>query len=140
MRGTILLHVCLLVAMMITGSAIAEVYLVGHANAPDKSLETETVERIFLGKKSRWSDGSKIVPVMLKAGVVHAAFIKKILDRDVSQFSTYWKQAVFTGRGLPPKSFETEAELIDFVSSTPGAVGYVSRKPRTDSLRVITVK
>jgi hypothetical protein len=37
---------------------------------------------------------------------------------------------VFTGKGIPPKSFDTEAELVDFVKTTPGAVGYVS--PRTD--------
>ena len=37
------------------------------------------------------------------------------------------KQAVFTGRGIPPQGFDDEAELAAYVAATPGAVGYVAR-------------
>lgn len=118
----------------------AEIYLLANKSVPDNALEKESIERIYLGKKSQWSNGAKIIPVILKSGVVHTSFVRKFLDRDVSQFSTFWKQAVFTGRGLPPKSFETEADLIEFISKTPGAIGYASYIPSSQSINRITVK
>lgn len=118
----------------------AEVFILVNNTVPDKSLEKESIERIYLGKKSQWSNGTRVVPVILKAGATHTAFVKKILDRDASQFSTYWKQAVFTGRGMPPKSFETEAELIDYVSTTPGAIGYASYIPTSKFVNRLFVK
>jgi len=118
----------------------AEIYILANPGVPDKSLEKESIERIYLGKKSQWSNGSRIIPVVLKSGSTHSAFVKKYLDRDASQFSTYWKQAVFTGRGMPPKSFDTEAELVEFVSETPGAIGYTSYLPSSKPVSRITVK
>ena len=33
---------------------------------------------------------------------------------------------MFTGKGNPPKSFDTEEALIDYVAKTSGTIGYVS--------------
>lgn len=120
--------------------AHAQVTIIVNKTVNVTQLDRETVERIFLGKKSQWSDGTKVIPAVLKSGNVHKQFVKKYLDRDASQFSTYWKQAIFTGRGVPPKSFETEAELIDFVSETPGAIGYVSSAPQSKLFHLLEVK
>lgn len=118
----------------------ADIYIIANKNVPDKELEKESIERIYLGKKTQWSNGSQIVPVILKSGTTHSGFIKKFLGRDTSQFTTYWKQAVFTGRGMPPKSFETEAELIEYLDNTPGAIGYASFVPPSKSIVRLTVK
>ncbi len=134
---------CVFVALILVSGAVcwsAEIFVFANKNVPDKSLERESIERIYLGKKSQWSDGTRIVPVILKSGATHSAFVKKFLDRDASQFSTFWKQAVFTGRGMPPKAFETEAELIEFVSDTPGAIGYASFVPTSKPISRISVK
>jgi ABC-type phosphate transport system substrate-binding protein len=134
-----LTFLALLLAIVSIGFS-AEIYIIANKSVPDQALEKESIERIYLGKKSQWSNGAKIIPVVLKSGIVHTSFVKKFLDRDVSQFSTFWKQAVFTGRGLPPKSFESEAELIEFVSNTPGAIGYASYIPSSQSISRLVVK
>jgi len=135
-------HLAFFVLFTVSGAIgwSAEIFVLANKGVPDKELQRESVERIYLGKKSQWSDGTRIVPVVLKSGSTHTAFVKKFLDRDASQFSTYWKQAVFTGRGMPPKSFETEAELIEFVSNTPGAIGYASFVPTSKPVSRINVK
>jgi ABC-type phosphate transport system substrate-binding protein len=139
--GQINIFTILLFLFVSSGAALpAEIFVLANKDVPDKALERESIERIYLGKKSQWSDGTRIVPVVLKSGATHTAFVKKFLDRDASQFSTYWKQAVFTGRGMPPKAFETEAELIEFVSETPGAIGYASFVPSTKPVSRIAVK
>jgi ABC-type phosphate transport system substrate-binding protein len=103
------------------------------------SIESKDLQRIYLGKKTMWEDGSSIVTVMPKDGTVHDMFIEDYLDRSVQRFATYWRQMVFTGKGVPPKSFVKESDLVEFVARTPGSVGFASTSAVTTEVRVITV-
>lgn len=110
-----------------TADDLPNVKLIVNPDVPDLSCSEETAQRIYLGKKTRWEGGLNIVPVMLKDGDVHEAFVEELLDRSVAKFEIYWKQAIFTGKGIPPHAFDDEAALMAYVAETPGAVGYVSR-------------
>ena len=39
-----------------------------------------------------------------------------------------------------PKTFETEAALLDYVAATPGTIGYVSKGAANDKVRTLEVK
>lgn len=133
---------CLLLLLLLTAqfTLAAEVYIVAHRDVVDKELSKKTVERIFLGKKTRWSNGDQLIPVMLKSGELHERFVRRMLSRDATQFNTYWKQAVFTGRGLPPKSFDTLNEMLDYIADTPGAVGYCAFPPGNEAIIVLQIR
>ena len=47
--------------------------------------------------------------------------------------------AVFTGQGAMPRAFESEAALLQFVASTPGALGYVNRVVPGDKVKPLSV-
>ncbi len=117
----------------------ADVLVVAHPDVPATELDEQTLQRIYLGKKTRWGGGLDVVPVMLKGGLAHQEFVEGVLDRTVARFVTFWKQALFTGRGVPPRSFATEKELLFYVSQTPGAVGYVSADTATPGVKVNVV-
>lgn len=117
------------------GPSMAAVVLIAHADNSEGVVDHEEVKRIYLGKKTHWNDDTPIVPVILKKGEIHEDFLDEYLDRTSHRFVSYWRQMVFTGKGVPPKSFASEADLIAFVAATPGAVGYVSdTKPLTGVL------
>ncbi len=124
----------------VTSVASAEVHLIAHPSVPDDTLAVSDVQRIYLGKRSRWSDRSAVVPSMLSGGDVHETFVSEMLGRSVSRFDSFWKQAVFTGKGIPPKSFDSEEAILAFVASTPGAIGYVSDTVQVDGVRIIVVE
>jgi hypothetical protein len=44
----------------------------------------------------------------------------------VSAVESYWQQAIFSGRSVPPLEKASDAEVLAFVRANPGAVGYVS--------------
>ena len=133
---------CLLIVVSICprfgpGVAVANDDLVIIAN-PDLAggaIEQRELQRIYLGKKTQWEDNTSIVPVMLKSGPLHDEFIEGYIDRSVQRFVTYWRQMVFTGKGMPPKSFASESDLIDFVAHTPGSVGFVSSSANVSSVK-----
>ncbi|MBN2105483.1 hypothetical protein JW835_15700 [bacterium] len=102
-------------------------------------IDRNTFQRIYLGKNKFWKDGSAIVAVHLRGGPAHEVFLKDFINRTDSKFRSYWNWIVFTGRGVPLRSFENEAELIQYVAETPGAIGYVSSETNTDNVKVISV-
>lgn len=90
------------------------------------NLSISSLRNIFLGKKSYWENGSKIVPVVLKEGKTHQVFLGKYIHKTPHQFASYWRRMIFTGKGSPPQIVNSEKELLEFVQETFGAIGYIS--------------
>jgi ABC-type phosphate transport system substrate-binding protein len=114
------------------------IVIIANKNVPDNSLSIEEVKRIFLAKKRLWRDGSKIEFVTLKGCAAHDVFLKSYLEKTPSQYDSYFKNLVFTGKGEALRTFSTEAEVVKYVSGTDGAIGYVSSGTNTRSAKVIT--
>ncbi len=95
---------------------------------------------IFTGVSSNYKDGSHAVPVTLRSGPVQEAFLKNYLGKSDAAFRATWRAVVFAGQGMMPKSFDTEAALIDYVASVPGAIGYVGASTDHEKVKVIAVK
>jgi len=109
------------------------------------SLRRAEVARIFLRKQSRWKDGRDALPVDQSArSPVRAAFSKDVLAVEglekISAVEGYWRQQIFSGRGTPPAIKASDAEVLQYVASTPGAVGYVSESASVAGVKTLTVK
>lgn len=126
-KRLLIFSVFLLLSFTATTALALDVVLIAHTDVPENSLDRRTTKRIYQGKLTRWTDNTAIVPVMLSGGQVHEEFVEEVLHLTDSRFRTYWRQAVFTGRGIPPQAFQSESDLLRFVRETPGAIGYVSR-------------
>lgn len=123
-----------------TMSLAGEVVIITNENVPAPTLSTKDVQQIFLGKKTTWDNGNKIVFVVQDSTETSTAFLKNYVQKSASQYDNYWKQQVFTGKGKAPQSFSSDQELIQFVSQTPGAIGYVSSGADTGNTKTITVQ
>ncbi len=125
--------------------AQTEALVVANTSLSGDALSKQDIRAIFLGKKSAVA-GQNVVIVTLAGGDVHKAFLKSVVGKTPSQFSSHWKKIVFTGKGKMPKSFKTEEELLAFVSNTKGGIGYVGAGASADSrvqggrVKVLTVQ
>jgi hypothetical protein len=126
-----------LTSLIPAGAGAAELVVVAHPAIPETTIDNKDVQRIFLGKQTQWRDDTTIVPVMLKSDPLHDDFIERFVGRSVPRFVTYWRQMVFTGKGVPPKLFASESELIDFVAATPGSVGFTSAKADMAGVKIL---
>jgi len=107
--------------------------IITNLNVKENKLTKKEVENIFLGKQTKWENGKKITFFTLKSSNTHKAFLKEYIGKTSSQYKTFWKKQIFTGKGKAPKSFTSEKDLINYISSTKGAVGYISNKTASDS-------
>lgn len=104
-------------------------------------IKDADLRAIFIGSKTRFADGSRAVPVILKGGPANEVFLQNHLGETPSDFQAQWRKAVFTGQGAMPRAFDSEAALLEYVAVTPGAVGYVSRiSPQDPVKRLVTLK
>jgi ABC-type phosphate transport system substrate-binding protein len=116
------------------------VIVIANKGVASSSVSRDEIQRMFLGKKTTWENGKKVVPVDQKGGRVQSGFLAEILKKTEAQYDSYWKQAVFTGVGLPPKSFETDAEVVQFVEKTDGAVGYIDSDSPHAAVKKLDIK
>ena len=88
------------------------------------------------GNSIALSDGTRAVPVLLKGGPVHEVFLRKHLGDTPDEFRMRWRKAVFTGQASMLREFSSEVILLQYIASTPGAIGYVSRVGESDAISV----
>ncbi len=120
-------------------SSASEVRIIANPSVTSSSIRKADAAKIFLGKTTFWDNGDKIIPVILRSGEVHENFLKQYIEKTPSQFTMYWKQIVFSGKGLELKSFDSESDLVKFVSETGGAVGYAENPPH-GSVKILVVE
>jgi ABC-type phosphate transport system substrate-binding protein len=104
------------------------------------TLTTDDLTRIFLGKKTLWDSGTRIVPVMPEEESPSGElFLSGTLKKSVSQFRAYWKRLLFSGGGAVPKVFRNADQLLDFVARQPGAIGVIEASAVDDRVRVLEI-
>lgn len=132
----------LFLGLVLTASAAKAQDAVVVANNAVKATEvsSDDLRDVFTGAKSSLKDGSHVTPVTLKGGASHEAFLKKYVGKSDSAFRAGWRSLVFTGQASMPKTFDTEAALLDYVAATPGAVGYISPDAAHDKVKTLAVK
>lgn len=148
-RGTnlaILLGLCLVVAATAAGASTRadeapSFRVVVHPDNPQSVASREFVSDIFLKKTSRWSSGETLHPVDLRFGsAVREAFSQSILRRSAAAVRNYWQQRIFTGRGVPPPEVESDADVIRYVGTHAGGIGYVSMAADPSAVKVLSIR
>jgi hypothetical protein len=101
------------------------------------SAEHEFLSDAFLKKASRWPGGEAIHPVDLRPdSAVRRAFSASVLRRPVSAVRSYWQQCIFSGRNVPPPELDTSDDVIRYVATHRGGVGYVSQAARLSDANI----
>jgi ABC-type phosphate transport system substrate-binding protein len=122
------------------GWARAQVVVIANSGVKASEVSADELRDVFTGDKSSLKDGSKVTPVTLKGGADHEAFLKAYVGKNDPAFRTGWRSLVFTGQGSMPKTFDTEPEMVNYVASTPGAIGYVGKDTAHDKAKTLAVK
>jgi hypothetical protein len=101
------------------------VIVVNSAN-PVSTMRREQVARMFLREVSAWNNGEEILPVdQLERSPSRVTFAREVQGQTVSSLKTYWQQRIFSGNDSPPPERVSDADVLTYVRSNPGAIGYV---------------
>lgn len=108
---------------------------------PYRALDRTFVAEAFLKKTTRWPDGEVIKPVDLPSrSRTRARFSEDVLKRSVAAVRSYWNQMIFSGRDVPPPELSSDDEVVKYVLTHAGAVGYVSGDARVGDAKIVTIR
>ena len=115
------LRVGALLAWALSGSvAAAEIVVISNSGV---KLTAADVRDVYLGEK-QFADSIKLVPVDNHA--LQVDFLAKAVRMEAGRYNTAWTKKAFRDGVNAPAVKASDAEVIEFVKRTPGAVGYVS--------------
>lgn len=116
--------------------------IVNSAN-PTTSLSTKDLSRLLLKKVTRWNENGfsePVAPIDLDSkSPVREAFSKEVHGRSAASIESFWNRQIFSGENVPPPEAMSDAEVIEHVRRTPGAIGYVSADTNVSGVKVVTL-
>ncbi len=122
-------------------SALADDYMViVNLENPQTSVSKSSVSKLLLKKTSRWEDETPALPIDLDSrSPVREKFSKDVHGRSVSSIKSYWQRQIFSGKSVPPPEASSDADVVQFVASNRGAIGYVSGNANVAGVKVVTL-
>ena len=129
----------LVLAFALPGLACAQdVVAVVSAKSPVTALNPEQVADIFLGRSTRFPDGTQALPVdQVEESEVRERFYALFAGKSPAQVKAHWAKIIFTGRGQPPRQVSSSAEAKKLIAENPNAIGYIEQRLVDDSVRVV---
>jgi hypothetical protein len=93
---------------------------------------------IYLGRSSRFPDGSPATPCDLPEGSpTREEFYAKIVGKSAAQVKAHWAKLIFTGRGQPPRQVANSEEAKKLVTENPSIVCYIDHTAVDGSVTVL---
>jgi ABC-type phosphate transport system substrate-binding protein len=115
-----------------------DVVAVVSANSPVGTLNASQVADIFLGKTSRFPDGTQALPIdQNEESPAREKFYTYYTGKSPAQVKAHWSRIIFTGRGQPPRQVASSAEAKKIVAENPQAIGYIDNSLVDATVRVL---
>lgn len=115
--------------------------VVVHPTVSQEQISRNTLRAIFSKRLQNWPDGSPVtVFVLSDRSPLHIAFCKQILNVYPHQLRRAWDRLVYSGTGQSPLEVDSEKDMRQKISNTPGGIGYLTAKEQDDEIKVLPVR
>ncbi len=127
--------------LLCLSSSANSVDLVTNRDIDYESLSRNTLRSIFSMRMTQWPNGTPIrVFVMGDKTSQHSDFSKHVLGVFPHQLRRAWNRQIYSGMGQAPMKVDTEAEMLQQIQNTPGAIGYLSEDYINERVRKLSVE
>jgi ABC-type phosphate transport system substrate-binding protein len=113
--------------------------IIASTNLKASEISKSDLKDIFSGDASTLG-GIHVTPVLLKGGAVNDEFLSAYIGKSDLAFRTGWRSLVFSGQATMPRSFDSEAAVVEYVAHNPGTIGYIGRGTPHEEVKVIAIK
>jgi hypothetical protein len=127
-----------LVAAALGELPIKGALLIANKDVPAERMGTAALKDIYAGRTTYWEDGQRVVIAVVPELTDPA--LQEVSGMEASQFRTFWRRLVFSGRGQEPRKADDAAALVALVASTRGAVALVPADTALRGVKVIEIR
>ncbi len=127
-------------SLVLAAQAQAQVIVIANSSVKATEVSKSDLRDVFTGNATSLPDGSRVVPILLKAGTIHEEFLQVYIGKNDTAYRAGWRSLVFSGQASMPKSLDGDAAVVEFVAHNPGALGYISKASPHEGVKVLVVK
>jgi ABC-type phosphate transport system substrate-binding protein len=132
---TLLLIVGILLSI---ADASAELVVVANPKSGVDKLSRDEVVNIFLGRFRQLPSGRSALPADLPTTQPErAVFYRLLVNKELSEINSYWARLIFSGRTVPPRQATSTDDLLVWIATTPGSLGYVERARADARVKIV---
>lgn len=116
----------------------AELVVVVNARSGVAAMTRNEVVNIFFGRNRQYFNGIEAQPVDLAdSHPDRLRFYGLLVGKDLSEVNAYWSRQVFSGRMQPPAKVNSTEDVLKWVVSRPGGIGFVDLSKADARVRVV---
>lgn len=128
-----------LLALLASPAARADYYVVVSDQNPTQKLSQKEALHIFMGRSRAFPAGGVVIAYEIGDDTGRAGFYHALGGLSLAQVTSYWARLMFSGRNLPPRQVESQAELMEKIRIDPRAIGWLPQPPTQRGLRTVLV-
>ena len=134
-------HIVLFGTLVLSSPVFADMVIIVHRSSSLNSIDNAELGRLFLGKSSEFSDGTRAKPInQVPTSDMRQEFDSTILNRNQAQLKSYWSKMMFSGEGTPPEELNGDLDVLKKVMEDTSAIGYVDSSAVNGAVKVLKIK
>ncbi len=116
----------------------AELVVVVNTHCGVAAMTRNEVINIFFGRNRQFFNGVEAQPVDLEdAHPDRASFYRVLVGKDLADINAYWSRQVFSGRMQAPPKMRNHEEVMKWIISKPGGIGFIDLAKADARVRVV---
>lgn len=125
-------------SLLPVGDALAELVVVVNARCGVAAMTRNEVVNLFFGRYRQFFNGLEAQPVDLPdSHPDRARFYAGLVGKELADVNAYWSRQIFSGRVQPPPTVGSSEEVLKWVASHPGGIGFVELSKADARVRVV---
>jgi len=137
---TKLLAGLVIVLIMIAPTARAELICLGNISQ-DLIGNIDDVGQIVTGEQTSWANGSTIrLALPGKSSPQLEGISARFMTSTGKELQRHWLRLAFAGQAAPPKFFDSNDALLNYLRKTPGSVGFIEADEGTSLEGLIQIQ
>lgn len=122
-----------------TSIQASDAIIVVNQSSELTSIEKSTLKNILSGKERYWSNGKLIDLAIPKDKALAGNVTQTYAGMSKSRFDTHWRRLVFSGRAKSLEEPASDSDMIQFVSESTNALGFISAGSEATSVKVLKI-
>lgn len=116
--------------------AKSQVAVIANKSVPISNIDVSKLISIYNLNTKAWDNGAKIIVVNLKAGDSKDKFYLALKSTESDMRKVWLKKKLSDGTEVPV-NVGSEDEMVNYVKSNPGAIGFVSKSKVSKDVKVL---
>lgn len=112
--------------------------VVANINSGLEKMSKDEVINVYMGRNRKLPSGISATPLDLSTPLSEKAnFYSVMVNKELSEISSYWARLLFSGQGSPPKQLKDADEALEYVAQFKGAIAYIDRKKADKRVKIV---